>query len=290
MHIIMLLLMILLKIIVGICLIVILLSAVVLFTPIRYQIYFEKYEQLAYEVHIRYLPGVKGYFTLEDGKKDNCFKVFGKVLYSEKTKEVSIPLAASDSHKGKVVKVEPAIQKSKQAAKVEYDKVVAKTETKESIVEGLKGQVQEEVTIKKETKVQEEIEEKVSDLAEQVGQDATKQFSFDLLKERSTYLFLKESVILLKRLLVVVAPKSWDFEVVIGKEDPADTGECIAKLTMFYPLYYRHGIIKGNYERECLEGGFLAEGKFRLASLLRCLIGYICKPVVRKMIKKVIKR
>ena len=290
MQIMMLLLMILLKIIVGLCLIVILLSAIVLFTPIRYQIYFEKYEEMAYEMHVRYLPGVKGHFILEDGKKDNCFKVFGKVLYTEKTKEVSKDLAASDKHKEKVAKAAANRQTSKQVAKVGHDNLVVKTETKEKAVEGLKGQAKEKVVIKKETKIQEEIEEKVSKLADQVEQDATKQFNFDLLKERSTYLFLKESVILLKRLLMVAAPKSWDFEVVIGKGDPADTGECIAKLTMLYPLYYRHGIIRGNYERECLEGGFLAEGKFTLASVMRCLIRYICKPVVRKMIGKLIKR
>ena len=268
----------------------ILLLAIVLFTPIRYQIYFEKYEQMAYEIYIRYLPGVKGHFILEDGRKDSCFKVFGKVLYSEQTKEASEEQATSSRHKEKVDKAKQSSQKNKQVAKVTHDKLVVKTETKESTVEGAEGQAQKKVTIKKETKAQAQVEEKVSKAVDQLEQDATKPLSLELLKERSTYLFLKDSVVLIKRLLRIIAPKSWDFEVVIGKEDPVDTGECIAKLTMFYPLYYRHGIIRGNYERECLEGGFLAEGKLRLASVLRCLIGYICRPSVRRMIRKVIKR
>ena len=86
-----------------------------------------------------------------------------------------------------------------------------------------------------------------------------------------------------------ILPRKWSYELVIGKEDPADTGELIAKLTMLYPLYYKNGIISGDFEKSGIWGGFLAKGKFSILGILRRIVVFALRPVVRKYIKLILR-
>ncbi len=88
-----------------------------------------------------------------------------------------------------------------------------------------------------------------------------------------------------KRLIKYLAPKEWSFELILGKEDHADTGELIAKLSLFYPLYCQHGMISGNYEKKGVWGGFLVEGKFRLWGVLKCILIFLCHKAIRQYLK-----
>ena len=54
---------------------------------------------------------------------------------------------------------------------------------------------------------------------------------------------VKNTVILIVK---AVIPKSLYFNIIIGQEDPAKTGQLMAKFSLLYPLYYSYGTIEGN--------------------------------------------
>jgi hypothetical protein len=75
----------------------------------------------------------------------------------------------------------------------------------------------------------------------------------------------------------------------IGKEDPADTGELMATLMALFPLYYKYGTIRGNYTTPCLWGEVYLVGKFNVWQLIYPVISYLLQPTVRRFIIQCIK-
>ena len=256
--------------------------------PIKYEAYLSKEEHLTYDVRFRYLFGVKGLFYQDLKKKNHWISIFGKTLYKEE-------IEREDNGAGEVVKrgQEPGeTESSKQDKKIKQTRPIQQkplknkqnspplvVEKKEKVNGKLKKEAEEEVK-----ELGENLKQETEETASHMSVSGLKAFVLD----RRTYGAIKEIVRCLVRILKGIAPKEWDFELVVGKKEPADTGELIAKLTMLYPIYYGHGIIRGNYEKECIEGGFLIKGKFTLGMIVwhivRCLL---CQPV-RWLIKFIV--
>jgi len=74
-----------------------------------------------------------------------------------------------------------------------------------------------------------------------------------------------------KKLLHCIKPYDLYFDIVIGRDNPADTGELIAQLALLYPWYYRYGMIQGNYEEAGFWGELKARGKFRLITVVKII-------------------
>lgn len=243
----------------GIVLSALILLGILLFASVHYQIYFEKYEDMAYEIRWRYLGGVRGLFTLEDGKKGSEINVFWKAILAHKEKETDTKVQQTKAE-------QPNKEKS----------VTVKHETKQAPIKSTHN-----------VDAIHSVHRTHETSRETVSKEET--FDWHLLFQKLPYTFAKECLIFLKEVVKVIAPQSWDFELIIGAEDPADTGEWVAKLTMLYPLYYRHGSVIGDYKRAGVSGGFLAEGKFRLVSLVACLIRFLLKRSVRSVIGLILK-
>lgn len=227
---------------------ILILVGILLIAPIRYTIYFEKYDAISYEIKMTYLKGLKGYFIKEKEQINHQIKIFGKTVYrnqSETKEETKVNLSTHLVQDKKEKKVVKSSSDSSKRLDKENDKVKEKKKVSQE-KRGLKDYF----------------------FFKDIGYDV-----------------VKEIFKLLKCILKVIAPSRWDFQLIVGKGDPAETGECIAKLIMLYPLYYKHGIIQGDYERECLEGGFWMEGRFRIGQLLFCFISFLTKSSVRKIIK-----
>lgn len=111
----------------------------------------------------------------------------------------------------------------------------------------------------------------------------------ELFLDKRFSIFLKKTLTTLRRLLKCFKPYHIDFEFIVGKENPADTGELIAQITLLYPWYYKYGIIEGNYDEEGLWGSFSAKGKFNLISLVNIFIGFIINKEVREYIQLLLK-
>lgn len=264
---------IILFILLGIILILLGLTAVVLLAPIRYEAYFARYEEMAYDIKFRYLVGIKGIFFLQDDKKEHRISLFGKTVY--------------DMHSSQAVQNEEECEHRELIRPSEQTEVKQeiKAEKKSDDKSGIKQSEQVlEKTIKKDSVpevVQEKNRQKQKEEfnsfheAEKKVQRAKKKsirYTRDNIKESLTnpltYRVIKAVVKGVWDLLKVILPNEWDFELIVGTGEPADTGELIAKLTMLYPLYYQHGIIRGDYENRCLKGGFLAKGKFNLFQIV----------------------
>lgn len=257
---------------VSICFIISVCMLIVL-APIRYEAYLEKYEELNYEVKFKYLIGIKGYFSLQDGIPSRKISFFGKQVYSLEEKE-------KEKDKDKLDKQQAA------------PNLLATTYTENQCSERkvIKSSLTHETTPIKKTKViSSKLEETVN---EQHILKSSKKGIRSVLREvvaLPRYVPIVKGVFkLIKELITYIGPREWSFELIIGREDPADTGELIAKLIMLYPWYYQHGVIEGNYEASGIWGGFLAEGKFCVAGILKRIIVFLWHRPTRELIKLIL--
>lgn len=280
------------KIIVGVllgsCVLILILAAVILLAPIRYEAYLAKYEKLSYDIKFSYLGGIRGLFYLEGEEKNHRISIFGKVIYKNKVEEIETPNKASTSNKE-----EQEVVKEKQ--------VKIKEDDRQSVVASKKASKSMEKTsveIKKEVNPQlrvdaEEATEAVNEDLKEATIETVKHMSYEWVKEfvlnATTYRAIKRIAIGIGRIIKTIFPYQWDFEVVVGEGEPADTGLLIAKLTMLYPLYYGHGIVRGNYEQACLQGGFLAKGKFTLGAIGWQILCCVLNKQVQALVKSILK-
>lgn len=259
---------------------------IILLAPIRYEVYFSKEEQVTYDIRVRYLGGISAKFFQDFKETKHVVRAFWKTLYKKE-------LCLDEDSK--------LADKEKDATSPVQGLSLKKTEEsasqRGSSVKVLSNQ---EKTIEKEevmdSKIQQETEEEIREINEKVREETNEfversSFStiWTFLSDKSTYKAIKEIGKCVWRIFKCIRPHQCDFELVIGEEDPADTGELIAKLTLLYPLYYQHGIIRGHYEKACVEGGFLVKGKFRLGCILWQIIRCIISPPVWKMIQLISK-
>lgn len=232
--------------IIGLVLVVL---GIILLAPIRYEAYWAKYETLSYDINVTYLWGIKGNFYLDKGKKNHRISIFGRVLYKNEEQQVlnkdTMPKAESVRNESKI---NPQLKKVVKSNVVQAEDAI-KDESAETI-------------------------EKISPA-----------WAKEVLLNKQTYGAIKQICKCIWCIIKTIWPREWDFELIVGEEDPADTGELIAKLTMLYPLYYQHGIIQGNYEKACLEGGFLAKGGFTIGHIIWHVIRCVCSHSVRWFIK-----
>lgn len=269
----------------------ILLCTILLIAPIRYEVYLEKYEALNYEIKVRYLGGVKVHFYLKESLKCHQIKVFGKRLYFEeenldvtKVQEVEEILDPEEEHslvdcqheqiRDVKINIQDQLLTEKQEQAMRCSSLEESAKTSEQDVAKT---------------TQSKVKKKVKEEAEREKQAAT-DWKQMLRAIPDLYGVIKGICKLVKALFIYIKPKQWSFELVVGKEDPADTGELMAKLIMLYPLYYKHGIIKGDYEKDTICGGFLAEGRFCIGGILKRIIVFLWYKPVRLFIKTILRK
>lgn len=279
----------------GIAILLVVGLAIILLAPIHYEAYAERYDELIYDIHFRYLKGIKGSFYLEDRVKAHKVSVFGKVLYEDKVEKDEVTSQAlrmrEDNNESKQ---KYKNEKDNQTNRVLHERANVPSEGCSEYKKQAKKEVVSEKIIKQ--PITKDIEHTTQEAAEK-AKDETKQKIKEvsdldikeILLDPLTYHASKCMIKGIWDILKVVAPKEWDFEVVIGTGDPADTGALIAKLTLLYPIYYSHGIIRGDYEKACLMGGFLIKGKFRLGQIVICLIRLYLEKDVRTFINLILK-
>ena len=257
----------------------------ILCSPVKYEAYLSKEEQLTYDIRWRYLWGIKGLFYQDFEKKNHWIKAFGKTFYKETVEIKQVEMGETVTRQAQSAQkmanhekmARPPLTEAKPSKKVEK---LSKIKVEKEKVSPL---------LEKETKKEvEALEENIKPEAKETTQQISWSDWKAILLDKRTYGAIQEIVVCIWHILKELAPNEWDFEVVVGKEEPADTGELIAKLTMLYPIYYTHGIIRGNYEKECLEGGFLIKGKFTLGSVVWHILKCILSQPVWWLIKKIV--
>lgn len=73
----------------------------------------------------------------------------------------------------------------------------------------------------------------------------------------------------LGRLLKHIAPTKLRGSLTIGMDDPAATGQIIAIVSMFYPIYGNNVSITADFEEKCMRGSLYLKGRIRILTLIR---------------------
>lgn len=227
----------------------------ILVAPITYDIFVSSYEHMVYEINIKYLKGIKIRLDSSENSGKSVIHIFG-------------------------FDINRYLDKKQEKEKVKHNKEIQKKPSSP-----LNNEYQKTSTQKQMGKVKEEENKK---------KNKTKNSSISIKTKKKTGISNKMDYQTVKALLriglkviKIIAPRSWSFEVVIGMDNPADTGELIAKMTLLYPIYYKHGIIRGDYEKKCIMGGCLLEGKIRLYRFIPIVISIYRDKHLGKWIKNI---
>lgn len=73
----------------------------------------------------------------------------------------------------------------------------------------------------------------------------------------------------LGRLWKHIAPTKLRGSLTIGMDDPAATGQIIAIVSMFYPIYGNNVSITADFDEKCMRGNLYLKGRVRIFTLIR---------------------
>lgn len=94
-------------------------------------------------------------------------------------------------------------------------------------------------------------------------------YYLDVLKSEEgqrTFALVKRE---LGRLFRHIAPTKLKGSLTIGMDDPAATGQTIAILSMFYPIYGNNVSITPDFDEKCMRGSLYLKGRVRIITLIR---------------------
>ncbi len=99
--------------------------------------------------------------------------------------------------------------------------------------------------------------------------------------QRGRDLVFRESKTLLKKVL----PRKMEGSIAFGTEDPCLTGEILAAVSIFYPLYGEHFTIEPYFDQKILEGWFSFKGRIRGIHFLLTAFRLLISSDIRYIIK-----
>lgn len=282
------------------------LTILLLILPIEYWAEGEKYEEMTVHARLRIFYLLTVVFEFENGKETLEYRICGKRMGEEKK------TSSKDKNKLKE-KVKP-IKKEK---KVNDNKVlpVTKEHEEKKVQVEVQTKVQEhkikkpdqvkeipnqekQKTPKFDKEVKNSIHKESKEHTTSYDKEDKSRFKDKLENIKDIYYQVKvlwddpERRGLLRaikklgvRLMRVINPKLFRFKVIIGREDPADTGELLAKASFAYPWYGKYGIIQGNFEEAGLWGEMIVEGRLCLGQIIGPFIRFFLNHSVRHYIK-----
>ncbi|MBU3811776.1 MAG: hypothetical protein H9893_09020 [Candidatus Niameybacter stercoravium] len=279
--------------------VVICLLLALLFIPLEYRLRAEKYEVIAYYMQFKifYLISI-----VYDSKTNNSIKIR---LCGRTIKEISFE-EAEDQAEEKLEKTQKVVTKATQ-------------EEAEDITENKRVQQQSKSTRvthtdeSKKTQVSssvEKLERITQGKSEQARRHEGKQTASKKQNKASNHScteinwietikfiwedenrgpFIRFCKALLKDLWHAIRPKGMSFNLILGLDDPAETGMWLAKLMALYPFYAPYGNVVGDFEKATFEGYIKLFGKTNLYRFIKPLIVFVTHKEVRNYIKLLMK-
>lgn len=277
--------------VIGILLLIFLiLLGIILFSAIRYKIFFNKdREDISADLKVNWIfKIIKFEYIFGTKGKETIVKIFNKVVY-ETGEEFETEEEFNEEIEDGIDEVEKVEKKvEKRVKKVVKDE---KAENKiEKIPESKSKQSSQETKnsdkIKKEEKetfsedVKEETEtENLEKQEENIIKRALNLWNHEFRKPIQT-LIIK----LIKRLIRALKPKSLNMDIEYGSDDPADTGIALA-WTSILTLYFGDNVrVKGNFQEKVFNGIVNTEGKFTLWGILYPLAAFALSKPIRGII------
>ncbi|OOB80101.1 MAG: hypothetical protein BEN19_06710 [Epulopiscium sp. Nuni2H_MBin003] len=279
--------MIVLKVIAIILLVLIILIlcclSLILFLPNKYDIYVENYGVLFVEADIDILSIVKIKY---DGKLS--IYIFGKQLKkrkklspkkSKKSIEKDMPIDKDTSiNKDMPINKDIPIDKEMSIDKENKTRPMSNTETPKNIDSNIKTD-NKKVDNKKDMQEQADISENKTSYKSIVSTMINSEYRNDAIAK---------AIHCLKQIIQIIKPKQLEFNLEIGADSPDKTGDIMAILGIFCPVYVQHGYISANYIEQGIWGNVNAIGKFNLYQLFKIIMKLILYKPFRIFVKQVI--
>ncbi len=109
----------------------------------------------------------------------------------------------------------------------------------------------------------------------------------NFLQEKST----KEAIALLKRQLIKllkhIMPKKLKGNVIYGFEDPCKTGQVLAGISAFYPIYYKHVNICPDFTQNILLGNVELKGRIYVCFLVKTALRVLFDKNIQRILKMI---
>lgn len=247
-------------------------TLMILLLPIDYKIYVSYLEQFIGKIKIKVFYIITIFLEQNDQDLQIDIRLFGRRILpkEEKTKKKT---SKSDEMIGATHRDRPKQEVTQQSRSVkEENKEKQNNTSKEKKIPVRKEKLETEEDIKK-------VEKGILDHLREGWK-----LVHVLWTDENRKLFLKAIKQLFKELWEGMRPDYLSFELTIGRENPADTGELLALIAFLFPFYSRYGNVTGNFNEEMLSGRVDLSGKFNLWRLIKPFLKLILNKSVRNYI------
>ncbi|PKM57632.1 MAG: hypothetical protein CVU98_05070 [Firmicutes bacterium HGW-Firmicutes-3] len=287
----------------GLVLLLLLLLNIILWVPIRYQVYGSKYDAILAYGQVDYLFGlIRLRFRYDgDGVWYRVHILWFRVYDStgEKKKDIKNRKVKDTTHsnrdsKEKIILSEKPMEEKK--TDVKDTAVEEKTELKEPVTQIKESKTKEPELVKKEPgkekkrfkfskiskrKKDKENKEKKSEpsVLEQIKS------GIELLRSDKHKGVLKFVLGKVYKMVKSILPRHIEVDIIFGFDDPATTGLVLGGVSMFYPCYGNTVVVIPNFEEVMFEGDLKIRGKI----VIGVLVYYGLRIIIDKRVRSIIK-
>ncbi|MGL6174091.1 MAG: hypothetical protein ACRC1P_05730 [Cellulosilyticaceae bacterium] len=266
-----------LKILLGLVItlvgLIILIVVLVLTLPIDYIVEFEKYEQINLYSKIKIFYILTIIYQLKEGQNILDFKVLGRKVNQEQ----EIKETVQETNEDAIQPEKKVTQKTKKP--LPSKELTSKTLQDSTVIEKEETRTCRDKELKKEKKKSTFKQDQIKSLWEDIKNLWNNEYRKGFVEG------IKKLVI---QLFKTIKPRYFKFNIVIGGEDPAQTGEWLAAASLIYPLYGQYGCLQANFEEKGFWGDVDAEGRIRLYKILKVLLVFLINKSVRNYVKTIL--
>lgn len=270
-----------------ILLLILLLLSFLLFSPVRYGMSGEFYEEVRGEVRVTWLFRIFSVSASFLGKNVKySIKIFGFPLGRKKTQAKKAVSTKTAENAKKKATAKPAAESKaktigKPAAESETKTMVkpaAESKTKAASAPAAK----EKKTVNFKKKLQ-NIQETIDHLKKQI--ERIQQFLQTECAQKTIVHVKKE----LLSLFLHFRPRKLEGAIRFGLEDPGSTGQMLGYLSILQGLTGNHLRAEGVFDKKTLEGTIFLKGHIRLCHAVKALLGLLLDRNVRITLKRLLK-
>lgn len=270
-----------------ILLLILLLLSFLLFSPVRYGMSGEFYEEVRGEVRVSWLFRIFSVSASFMGKNVKySIKIFGFPLGRKKTQAKKAVSTKTAENAKKKATAKPAAESKAKTTVKPVTEAKVKTTAKPAAESKAKGvsapAAKEKKTVNFKKKFQ-NIQETIDHLKKQI--ERIQQFLQTECTQKTIVHVKKE----LLSLFLHFRPRKLEGAIRFGLEDPGSTGQMLGYLSILQGLTGNHLRAEGVFDKKTLEGTIFLKGHIRLCHAVKALLGLLLDRNVRITVKRLLK-
>jgi len=286
----------------GLVLLLLIVLNIILWVPIRYQVYGSKYDAILAYGQVDYLFGlIRVRFRYDGDGIRYVLHILWFMVHDSKVttpkKKIKHPKDHSDAKTTYVKDVVTDEKKENKEAKI------TEAEVKIKEAEVMESEIKTDKTNSKEPKIEkkEPIKNKRKIKAPKAPKEKKHKKTKDEKVEPSILEQIKSGIALLRsdkhkgvlkfvlgkayKMIKSILPRHIEADMIFGLDDPATTGLILGGVSMFYPSYGNAVVITPNFEEVMFEGDIKVRGKI----VIGVLVYYGLRVIIDKRVRSIIK-